>query len=58
MAELFKDGFESLPAGTPAAVGVAALVGVGLGYLTVDAMNDDYMRIMIGVISLLFGLHK
>ena len=33
-----------------------AMVGVLLGYLTADAMNDDYMRIMIGVISLLFGM--
>lgn len=33
-----------------------ALAGTLLGYLTVDAMNDDYMRILIGVLSLVFGL--
>jgi len=33
-----------------------AVVGVALGYVTVDAMNDDYMRIMIGALALVFGL--
>lgn len=33
-----------------------ALFGVAVGYFTVDAMNDDYMRILIGLLSLAFGL--
>jgi uncharacterized membrane protein YfcA len=33
-----------------------AMLGVGLGYLTAEFMNDDYMRLLIGVISLAFGL--
>lgn len=33
-----------------------ALVGVLVGYLTVGSMNDDYMRVLIGVLSLWFGL--
>lgn len=32
-----------------------ALVGVVVGYLTADAMNDHYMRVLIGVLSLVFG---
>jgi uncharacterized membrane protein YfcA len=32
-----------------------AMVGIGLGYLTVELMNDDYMRLLIGGISLAFG---
>ncbi|QFU75486.1 sulfite exporter TauE/SafE family protein [Halioglobus maricola] len=35
-----------------------AIVGILLGYLTADAMNDDYMRIMVGGISLVFGLQS
>ena len=35
-----------------------ALLGVFIGYLSVDAMNDDYLRIMIGVLSLIFGLQN
>ena len=35
-----------------------ALLGVLLGYLSVEAMSDDYMRILVGVIALLFGLHS
>lgn len=34
-----------------------ALVGIVLGYLSVDSMSDDYMRILIGAMSLVFGLH-
>jgi uncharacterized protein len=33
-----------------------AMVGIVAGYLTVDIMNDDAMRIMIGAISLAFCL--
>lgn len=33
-----------------------ALVGVFVGYLTAEMMNDDYMRVLIGVLSLWFGL--
>jgi uncharacterized membrane protein YfcA len=33
-----------------------ALVGIAIGYLTAEAMNDDYMRILIGVLSAVFGL--
>ena len=33
-----------------------AVVGVALGFFTVDAMSEDYLRIMIGALALLFGL--
>lgn len=33
-----------------------AIVGIGIGYLSVEAMNEHYMRILIGVLSLVFGL--
>ncbi len=33
-----------------------ALFGILLGYLTADSFNDDMMRILIGVVSVLFGL--
>ena len=33
-----------------------AVLGILLGYLAVEFMNDDYMRVLIGVISLVFGL--
>jgi uncharacterized protein len=35
-----------------------ALVGIGIGYLSVEAMNEHYMRILIGVLSLVFGLQS
>ena len=35
-----------------------ALAGIGLGYLAAEAMNDHLMRILIGVVSLLFGLQN
>jgi uncharacterized membrane protein YfcA len=35
-----------------------ALVGVGIGYLSAEAMNEHYMRILIGVLSLVFGLQS
>ncbi len=35
-----------------------ALVGIGIGYLAADVMNDDYMRILIGVLSLVFGVQQ
>ncbi|MEZ5572499.1 MAG: sulfite exporter TauE/SafE family protein [Halioglobus sp.] len=33
-----------------------ALVGVGIGYASADAMNEHYMRILIGLLSLVFGI--
>lgn len=36
----------------------AALVGIGIGYLSAEAMNEHYMRILIGVLSLVFGLQS
>ncbi len=33
-----------------------AMLGILLGWLSADVMNDDLMRIMVGGISLLFGL--
>jgi len=33
-----------------------ALVGVVIGYLTAGAMNEHYLRVMVGSISVLFGL--
>lgn len=35
-----------------------ALVGVGIGYLSAEAMNEHYMRILIGVLSLVFGVQS
>ncbi len=35
-----------------------ALLGVGVGYLSAEAMNEHYMRILIGVLSLVFGLQS
>jgi uncharacterized protein len=35
-----------------------ALVGVGIGYLSAEVMNEHYMRILIGVLSLVFGLQS
>ena len=32
-----------------------ALLGVGLGYLTAEVMNEHYMRLLVGAISLVFG---
>lgn len=33
-----------------------ALLGIVLGYITSDTMNDDLMRILVGVLSLVFGV--
>jgi uncharacterized protein len=33
-----------------------AVVGVGIGYLSAEAMNEHYMRILIGCVSLAFGV--
>lgn len=33
-----------------------ALVGIAIGYVTAEAMNEHYMRILIGALSLVFGL--
>ena len=35
-----------------------ALVGIGIGFLSAEAMNEHYMRILIGVLSLVFGLQS
>ncbi len=35
-----------------------AMLGIGVGFLAADAMTDDYMRIMIGALSLGFGLQQ
>jgi uncharacterized membrane protein YfcA len=35
-----------------------AVVGVGIGYLTAGAMNEHYMRSLIGLLSLAFGLQN
>ncbi len=35
-----------------------AIVGVGLGYLSADAMSEHYMRVLIGALSLVFGLQS
>ena len=35
-----------------------ALVGVAIGYLSAEAMNEHYMRILIGVLSLVFGVQS
>lgn len=32
-----------------------AMVGIAVGYLTADQFNDNHMRILVGLISLLFG---
>ncbi len=32
-----------------------ALIGILIGYLLAETMNDNYMRILIGVVSLVFG---
>lgn len=33
-----------------------ALVGIGVGYFSAEQMSDDYMRVLIGVLSLWFGV--
>lgn len=35
-----------------------ALVGILIGYLVADQMNDDYMRILIGLLALVFGVQS
>lgn len=35
-----------------------AMLGVLVGYLLADGMNDDYMRILIGLLSLVFGVQS
>jgi uncharacterized membrane protein YfcA len=35
-----------------------ALVGIGIGYLSAEAMDEHYLRILIGVLSLVFGLQS
>lgn len=35
-----------------------AVLGVGVGYLSAEAMNEHYMRILIGALSLVFGVQS
>lgn len=35
-----------------------AVLGVGVGYLSAEAMNEHVMRILIGVLSLVFGVQS
>ena len=35
-----------------------AMLGIAVGFLAADAMTDDYMRIMIGTLSLVFGAQQ
>lgn len=35
-----------------------ALVGIVIGYLAADSMSDDYMRILIGIMSLVFAVQQ
>ena len=35
-----------------------AIVGVVIGYVTAEVMNEHYMRILIGVLSLVFGVQS
>jgi uncharacterized membrane protein YfcA len=35
-----------------------AVLGIAIGYLTASAMNDDYMRMLIGMVALAFGLQS
>lgn len=35
-----------------------ALVGITLGFVTAGVMDDDYMRILVGLLSTLFGLQQ
>lgn len=36
----------------------AAVIGIAIGYFSADAMSDDYMRILIGALALLFGTQQ
>ena len=36
----------------------AAILGIFIGYLSAEAMNEHYMRILIGVLALVFGLQS
>ncbi|MEH6581901.1 MAG: sulfite exporter TauE/SafE family protein [Halioglobus sp.] len=35
-----------------------AMVGILIGYFSAEAMNDNYMRILIGLMSLVFGVQS
>jgi uncharacterized membrane protein YfcA len=35
-----------------------ALLGIGLGYLTTEWMNENHMRVLIGALALLFALQQ
>lgn len=34
-----------------------ALVGIAVGYVTADSMSDAWMRVLIGLLALVFGAH-
>ena len=35
-----------------------ALLGIGIGYVSAEAMNEHYMRILIGVLAVVFGVQS
>ena len=35
-----------------------AMIGILLGYASAEAMNDDYMRLLVGLIALVFGVQS
>ena len=35
-----------------------AVIGILIGYLLADAMNDNYMRLLIGILALVFGVQS
>ena len=35
-----------------------AMFGIALGYLSADVMSDDWMRVLVGLIAVLFGLQQ
>lgn len=35
-----------------------ALLGITLGYFTAETMSDDYMRVLIGTLALVFGIQQ
>lgn len=35
-----------------------AMLGIALGYFTAETMNDDWMRVVIGLISTVFGIQS
>ncbi len=35
-----------------------AMIGIGIGYYAAESMSDDYMRILIGAVALVFGVQN